>query len=189
MSEFTEEIPGQIAAIVNRLGDGRYTFMSIYPLPPDTEYDETVYPDEWVQATGVAPDHLSAEIRRLDPDGTYRVYTIGHPEAAEETETESVRNGDNTYQVRPAEVLSADEVIGLFRHYYDKHAVPAGWHLREQTEFSTPAEAGAAPVEKPAAGIFGGTQVTSPASAKSRETAANNAVGDQSDRPRQTGAN
>jgi hypothetical protein len=59
MSEFTEEIPGQIAAILNKLGDGRYTFISIYPLPPDAAYDETVYPDEWIQATGIAPSRLT----------------------------------------------------------------------------------------------------------------------------------
>jgi hypothetical protein len=190
MSEFTEEIPGQIAAIINRLGDGEYTYFSIFPLPTDAKYDETVYPDEWIQATGVAPERLTAEIRRLDPDGIYRVYTIGHAKAAEEsTETESIRNGDNTYQVRAAEVLSAGEVIDLFRHYHDQHAVPAGWHLREQPEFATPAEAGAAPVDKPAAGLFGGTQTTSSATAKSRDAIVSKAAADKPKSPRQTGAN
>jgi hypothetical protein len=33
--------------------------MSIYPLPPDAAYDEMVYPDEWIQATGIAPSRLT----------------------------------------------------------------------------------------------------------------------------------
>ena len=33
MSDFTEEVPGQIAAGINRLGDGKYTYYSIYELP------------------------------------------------------------------------------------------------------------------------------------------------------------
>ncbi|GFG79140.1 hypothetical protein MPRG_24160 [Mycobacterium paragordonae] len=63
MSEFTEEIPSQIAAGIKRLGNGEYTFYSIDPLPPDAEYDETVFPDEWIQTMGIAPDHLTVEIR------------------------------------------------------------------------------------------------------------------------------
>jgi hypothetical protein len=190
MSEFTEEIPGQIAAIVNRLGDGEYTFTSIYPLPPDAKYDETVYPDEWIQATGTAPERITAEIRRLDPDGMYRVYTVGHAEAAgESAATEPIHNGDNTYTVRPAEVLAADEVIDLFQHYYDQHAVPSGWHLREQPEFATPADAGTPPTDKPAAGVKKGTQATSPATAKSQGAAANKAEPDKPKGRQQTGGN
>ncbi|OBF87922.1 hypothetical protein A5791_18510 [Mycobacterium sp. 852002-51163_SCH5372311] len=170
MSEFTEEIPGQIAAGIKRLGDGEYTFYSIYPLPPDAAYDETVYPDEWIQTTGTAPDRLTVEIRRLDPDGSYRVYTVGHSEAADETaETEPIHNGDNTYHVRPAEVLTAAEAIDLFRHYYEHHALPAGWHLRQQAEFTTPAD-GPAPAGKSAAGTAD-TASGSPAAARTQDAA------------------
>lgn len=35
MSEFTEEIPAQIAAGINRIGDGEYTYYSIYPVGPE----------------------------------------------------------------------------------------------------------------------------------------------------------
>lgn len=137
MSDFTEEIPGQIAAIINRLGDGRYTSMSIYPLPPDAAYDEDVHPTEWMQTTGIAPDRLTVEIKQHDSAGVHRLYTIGHPEAAaENADTEIIHNGDNEYRVRPAEVLTAAEAIGLFQHYYDTHGVPAGWHLRERPEFA-----------------------------------------------------
>ncbi|CDO09886.1 hypothetical protein [Mycolicibacterium cosmeticum] len=137
MSEFTEEIPGQIAAIIKRLGDGRYTSTSIYPLPPDAAYDDDVHPTEWIQTTGIAPDRLTVEIKQRDAAGVHRLYTIGRPEAATETaETETIHNGDNEYRVRPAEVLTATEAIELFQHYYDTHTVPAGWHLREQPEFS-----------------------------------------------------
>ncbi|WP_109790271.1 hypothetical protein [Mycolicibacterium cosmeticum] len=71
----------------------------------------------------------------------HRLYTIGHPEAATETaETETIHNGDHEYRVGPAEVLTATEAIELFQHYYDTHTVPAGWHLREQPEFSDTAD-------------------------------------------------
>jgi hypothetical protein len=137
MSEFTEEIPDQIAAIINRLGDGRYSSTSIYPLPADAAYDEDVHPTEWIQTTGIAPDRLTVEIKQRDSAGVHRMYTVGHPHAAKENaETEIIYNGDNEYRVRPAEVLTAAEAIGLFQHYYDTHSVPTGWHLREQPEFS-----------------------------------------------------
>ncbi|MBI3224830.1 MAG: hypothetical protein HYZ39_07205 [Mycolicibacterium cosmeticum] len=137
MSDFPEEIPGQIAAGVNRLGDGEYTSYSIYPLPPDAAYDETIYPTEWIQTTGIAPDRLTVEIKERDSAGVHRLYTVGHLEAAgENAEIEIIRNGDNEYTVRPAEVLTTTEAIELFQHYYNTHSVPAGWHLREQPEFS-----------------------------------------------------
>ncbi|MDX1875940.1 hypothetical protein SBI67_27805 [Mycolicibacterium sp. 120266] len=137
MSNFTEQIPGQLAAGINRLGDGKYTSYSIYPLPPDAAYDEDVHPTEWIQTTGIAPDRLTVEIKQRDAAGVHRLYTIGHPEAATETaETETIHNGDNEYHVRPAEVLTATEAIELFQHYYDTHTIPTGWHLREQPEFA-----------------------------------------------------
>lgn len=160
MSEFPEEIPGQISAIINRLGDGRYTHLSIYPLPADTAYDETVHPTEWIQATGVAPHRLTVEIKQADAKGVHRLYTIGRDADAADSsaETEPIQNGDNTYMVRPAEVLTATDAIELFQHYYETHAVPAGWSLREQQEFSDTAVAeqrstGAeGDAEKPSAG-------------------------------------
>lgn len=188
MSEFTEEIPGQIAAGINRLGDDEYTFYSIYPLPVDAEYDEIVYPQEWIQTSGIAPDRLTVETRRLDPDATYRFYTVGHPRAAEEpAETEPIRNGDTTYLVRPAEVLTAVEAIELFQHYYDHHAIREGWHLREQPEFATPADAGTAPVDKPAAGVSQDSASARPA-AKTSTAAQRQAAVDKPKSRRQPGA-
>jgi hypothetical protein len=137
MSDFTEEIPDQIAAIVNRLGDGRYTYMSIYRLPTDAGIYDDVHPTEWMQATGVAPDRLTVEIKQADATGVHCVYTIGRPRGAgEAAETEPIQNGGNTYLVRPAEVLTATDAIQLFQHYYETHSVPSGWSLREQPEFS-----------------------------------------------------
>lgn len=142
MSEFTEEISGQIAAGINRLGTRDYESYSIFPLPPDAAYDETIYPYEWIQTCGVAPHRLTVEMRRLDEDEFYRVYTVGRAAAAEESgETEPIPNGSHTYLVRPGEVLTAAETIGLFQHYYDHHGLPEGWHLRCQTEFTFPAAA------------------------------------------------
>ncbi len=137
MSDFPEAIPGQIAAIINRLGDGRYTHLSIYPLPADAAYDETVHPTEWMQSTGVAPSRLTVEIKEADANGVCRLYTIGRSDGAgTSAETEPSQNGDNTYLVRPAEVLCATDAIELFLHYYETHTVPAGWSLREQPEFA-----------------------------------------------------
>jgi hypothetical protein len=137
MSEFTEEIPGQLAAGVNRLGDGEYTSYSIYPLPPEVDIYDDVYPTEWIQTTGIAPDRLTVEVKQRDSAGVHRLYTIGRQEAsAENAETEIIYNGDNEYRVRPAKVLTATDAIELFQHYYDTHTVLRGWHLREQPEFS-----------------------------------------------------
>lgn len=144
MSIWTEEIPAQIAAGINSLGDGEDTFFSIYPVAPEVPYDEFPYPDEWIQATGVAPDRLTVEIKQADAKGVHRLYTIGRPgRAGELGETEPIQNGDNTYLVRPSEVLTASDAIALFRHYYETHAVLAGWSLREQPEFSDSAVANA----------------------------------------------
>lgn len=142
MSDFTEEVPGQIAAIIKRLGDGRYTYMSIYPLPADAGIYDDVHPTEWMQATGVAPDRLTVEIKQADAAGVHRLYTIGRAAGVDESATtEPIQNGDNTYLVRPTEVLTATEAIELFQHYYDNHAVSADWSLREQPEFSDTAVA------------------------------------------------
>ncbi|BDB43334.1 MULTISPECIES: hypothetical protein [Mycobacterium] len=187
LSEFTEEIPGQIAAGINRLGDGEYTIYSIYPLPPDAAYDETIYPDEWVQTTGIAPDRLTVEIRRLDSDGFYRVYTIGHPTTETDSEaTEPIRNGDNSYLVRPAEVLSATEAIDLFQHFYDHHGVPSGWELREQPEFTMAADASATAATKPGAGISRDTPASSPATTTSRTAPKKEPAHDKLESRRQT---
>lgn len=137
MSEFPEEIPGQIAAGVKRLGSRGYTHYSIYPIGPDVPYDEFPLPAEWIQTTGIAPDRLTVEIKQPDSAGVHRLYTIGRqPAAGENAETEVIYNGDNEYRVRPAEVLTTADAIELFQHYYDTRSVPADWHLREQPEFS-----------------------------------------------------
>ncbi|MGX9671178.1 hypothetical protein [Mycobacterium sp. HM-7] len=142
MSDFTEEIPGQFAAGINRLGDGRYTYYSIYPVGPEVPYDEFPYSHEWIQATGIAPDRLTVEIKQRDANRVHRLYTIGRSGgAADSAETEPIQNGDNTYMVRPSEVLTATEAIALFQHYYDTHAVPTSWSLREQPKFSDSAVA------------------------------------------------
>lgn len=138
MSEFTEEVPGQIAAGINRLGDGRYTSYSIFPLPAGAQYDDTVVPAEWMQATGVAPDRITVEVKQADAEGVHRLYTVGRSTGAagRTALTEPIQNGDNTYMVQPSEVLSAADAIELFQSYYDTHSVPSRWNMREQPEFS-----------------------------------------------------
>ncbi|MHA7662685.1 hypothetical protein [Mycolicibacterium sp. HS_4_1] len=158
MSEFPEEIPAQIAAGINRLGTRGYTYYSIHPIGPEVPYDEFPSPAEWIQTTGVAPDRLTVEIKQADAKGVHRLYTVGRPDGpGDSAETEPIQNGDNTYMVRPSEVLSAADAIELFQHYYETKAVPQGWSLREQPEFSDAAVAeqsygAGADTERPSAG-------------------------------------
>jgi hypothetical protein len=136
MSDFPEEIPGQIAAGIKRLGTKGYTSYSIYPIADDVPYDEFPYPDEWIQTSG-SGDRLTVEIRRRDDDGVYRVYTVGHGGTTDDQAlSETIANGENEYAVAPTEVLSSGDAITLFQHYYDHHAVAPGWRVREQTEFT-----------------------------------------------------
>ncbi|MEU9807573.1 hypothetical protein [Mycobacterium sp. NPDC050853] len=134
-SDFTEEIPGQLAAGINRLGTKGYTYYSIYPVAPEVRYDEFPYSPERIQACG-RDGRLTVEIKRLEADGVRRHYTIGRPSAADESETEVVYNGDSAYPVRPSEVLAPTEAIRLFLHYYDHNDAAPGWNLREQPEFA-----------------------------------------------------
>jgi hypothetical protein len=134
MSEFSQEIPGQLAAGLNALGkDGGFDDVDlsfeIFPLPPGARNADVVR-GEYIQAGGTA-QRLTVEIRRIDADGQPRQYTVGHPAAADEdSESEILKFGDNAIAVRPSEVLTAAEAIPIFQHYYDHHSVPEGWYLR-----------------------------------------------------------
>jgi hypothetical protein len=175
MSDFTEEIPGQIVAGINRLGDRGYEYYSIYPLPADAGIDERIYPNEWIQTAGTA-QRLTVEVKRRDPDGVHRVYTVGRGGAADEPEeSEVIQRGEHEYRVRPSEVLTAEDAIGLFQYYYDHDAVPASWHLREQPEFSAATSQGAeaTPLAAPqgsGAGARGPVEKATPPTAKPSET-------------------
>jgi hypothetical protein len=109
---------------------------SIYRVPAGTPYDEFPHTEEWIQAAGTA-QRLTVEVKKRDADGVCRLYTVGRPgAAAEPSESETITVGENTTKVRPAEVLNAHDAIGLFQHYHQHHAIPEGWHLRLQPEFS-----------------------------------------------------
>lgn len=136
MAEQPDTAHRQIDTILAALGDGEYEYFSIYRVPPDTEYDE--FPDvhERIQCGGDG-HRFTVEVSRLDPDGLYRLYVVGHAQAAEECdESEKILFNVNTYSVRPNEVLRRAEAISLFRHYYDHNCIPARWHLRERPEFT-----------------------------------------------------
>lgn len=130
----------QIAVNINALGtesDGaKDEAFSIYKVPDGTEYDEFPYTHEWIQTCGTA-ERLTVEIRRLEADGVRRMYTVGRPSAANESElSEVVYNGDNAYKVLPSEALTAAEAVELFQYYHDHLDAAPGWHLREQPEFA-----------------------------------------------------
>ncbi|WP_100458852.1 hypothetical protein [Mycobacteroides abscessus] len=135
MSEYPQEIPGQLAAGINNLGkDGGFDdtdlYFQIYPIPPDAKQGDVIRSEEYIQAGGKA-ERLTVEIRRVERDGRPHQYTIGRAEAADEAgATEFIRFGENEVRVRPSEVLTAAEAIELFQYYYDHNTVAPGWNLR-----------------------------------------------------------
>ncbi|MGL6234055.1 MAG: hypothetical protein ACRC20_01790 [Segniliparus sp.] len=136
MSEFPQEIPGQLAAGLSRLGkDGGFNdihvYYRIYQIPPGTVQGREIDPQEWIEAAGTA-DRLTVEVKRRDADGVHRLYTVGRPGAANEGQTsETLRFTFTEAHVCPSEVLTAAEAIGIFQHYYDHHQIPVDWELRE----------------------------------------------------------
>lgn len=149
LSEFPEEVPAQIAIGINRLGrdggfDDVHTFYRFYRLPEGANQDNRIDPKEWIQTAGTAA-RLTVEIKRREADGSYRQYVVGCPSAAgEPAESDVVQFGDHQVSVRPSEVLTAQDAIGIFQHYYDHHAIPEGWHLRELPEYADTSEQNAA---------------------------------------------
>ena len=146
MSEFPEEIPVYISNAIHGLGAENGpgdidTFYRIYPIPEGATGPNQGDPKEWIQAAGTA-ERLTVEVKRREADGTYRQYTVGRPSAAgEPAESELILIGDkNELPVRPSEVLTAADAIGIFQHYYDHQTIPEGWHLRELPEYADTSE-------------------------------------------------
>jgi hypothetical protein len=136
LAESPGEACDQIAVIVGSLGDGTYEHCSINRVPPETEYDEFPDTDEWIQSGG-SSQRLTVEVKKLDADGVFRLYVVGHAAAADEQEeSELIEFGGNDYWVLPAEVLNSTEAIHLFQNYYYHNSIPDGWHLRQRAEYS-----------------------------------------------------
>ncbi|MGC5024165.1 hypothetical protein ACLQ3K_05355 [Tsukamurella sp. DT100] len=114
-----------------------HTFYSVFPLAPDAAVTEEPTSLEFLQAAGT-DDRLVVEIKRREPDGALRQYVIGRLAAAAETETETVVQGEFEHRVRPAEVHATADAEELFVHYLRHRDAPAGSHLRELSEFSSP---------------------------------------------------
>ncbi|SPX87819.1 Uncharacterised protein [Mycobacteroides abscessus] len=135
MSEFREEIPHAIAYNINALGadggfDDVHTSYRIYRIPEGAKQGDQISPKEWIQTAGTA-ERLTVEIKRAEADGQYHHYVIGHPSTATSSgDTENIQFGEFQLPVQPSEVLTADEAIRLFQHYYDYNDVAPGWELR-----------------------------------------------------------
>lgn len=145
MSEFSEEIPGSLESVIGRLGRENRpgdvnTMVRIYPIPEGTLQGDKIQPKEWVQAAGTA-ERLTVEVKLRETDGVYRQYVVGRPSAASESSaSEPIRFGEHEVAVRPSEVLSAADAVGLFQHYYEHASIPQGWSLRELPEYADTSE-------------------------------------------------
>jgi hypothetical protein len=145
MSEFPEENLPMLGSAINKLGKERKpgdvnTMVRVYPLPEGAKQGEEVHPKEWVQTAGTA-ERLTVEVKRREADGAYRQYVVGRPSAAgEPSASEPIRFGEHEVSVRPSEVLSAADAVGLFQHYYEHASIPEGWNLRELPEYADTSE-------------------------------------------------
>lgn len=92
--------------------------------------------DEEIQCGGDG-QRFTVEVSQLSQDGLYRLYVVGHLEAADACDkSEQIEFNGHSYSVRPAQVLELAEAMDLFHHYYDHNCIPDGWHLRERPEFT-----------------------------------------------------
>jgi hypothetical protein len=140
MSYIPTDIAGEIAAHIRWVSMNEHDHYCIYPLPANADVAAEISPVEWIQTTGTGR-RLTAEIRRRDADNAYRVYVIGRGgREASETPSETIEFRGGPISVCRRELLTPDEVTGLFRYYHEHHAVPPGWCLRSREEFATAAD-------------------------------------------------
>lgn len=89
-------------------------------------------PSVFLQAAGTA-GAMTIEWRRMEQDGTERLYTIGHgePREGEPHVTIDFLDGTAHALVYPDEVFDADEAGEIFVHYFHTLTVPDRYALRE----------------------------------------------------------
>ena|ERR1712000_15966 len=133
LNESSEEALSEIAHIVDSLGDGDHEFVSINRVPPETEYDEFPYMDQWMQAAG-EKQQLVVEVKRLEADGIHRLYVVGR--AATVAESKQIGIGTRQILAYPEEIMGFDQAMDLFTHYYKYDTIPDGWFLRLRDEYS-----------------------------------------------------
>lgn len=121
--------------MVSLLGkSGRLTF-SLSRLPDGMDiWDVTreSLPSVFLQAAGTA-DAMTIEWRRVEQDGTERLYTVGRggPRDGEPPVTIDFLGGTARALVYPDEVFTADEAGEIFVHFFHTLTVPDRYALRE----------------------------------------------------------
>jgi hypothetical protein len=113
---------------------GRST-LSLWVVPPGIDFltmTPADVPGTFLQAAGTA-DAMTIEWRRIDDDGTERLYTLGHGDErpAEPSVTIEFFGGTRSTAVYPDEVFGAEEAGSIFLEYFQTQTVPSKYVLRE----------------------------------------------------------
>lgn len=128
--------------MVSLLGTSDRSTFSLSRLPDGQDiWDVTreSLPSVFLQAAGTA-GAMTIEWRRMEQDGTERLYTVGHggPRDGEPPVTINFLDGTARALVYPDEVFTADEAGEIFVHYFHTLTVPGRYALRE-LNITTPA--------------------------------------------------
>jgi hypothetical protein len=136
LNPWEPDTPEDEIARLLRLVDGthRYSF-SLWALPPNKPFDRINFrknPQEYIQTAG-APHRMTVEVREI-VDGKPRQQVLGRPVDDPLTLTEDVVAWDGVKTpVKSNEVLTVDEVIEMFVHYYRSADAPP-WCSRRLLE-------------------------------------------------------
>jgi hypothetical protein len=84
----------------------------------------------YVQAAG-ARLRMICEWRRLAVDGSFRHVVLGHPVPPDKLT--SITTAAGVIQLRANEVLTLDDVLNVFKRFYERGEVPEGFALRDVT--------------------------------------------------------
>jgi len=84
----------------------------------------------YVQAAG-ARLRMICEWRRVNSDGSFQLLVLGHPQPAK-TLT-SITTAAGVIRLQANEVLTLDDVLGIFRRFYERREIPEQFILREAT--------------------------------------------------------
>ncbi|RPA06114.1 hypothetical protein [Gordonia sp. OPL2] len=100
--------------------------------PDDLSTDERETSlSSFLQAGGSAAA-MTLEVRRREPDGSYRQYIVGRPtDRPADESTTSIQVGEHSYAVAPNECFTADQAGEIVIFYYRNDGVPEGSTLRE----------------------------------------------------------
>ncbi|WP_295852375.1 hypothetical protein [uncultured Microbacterium sp.] len=122
--------------MVSLLGKSNRSTFSLSKLPDGQDiWDVTPesLPSVFLQAAGTA-DAMTIEWRRVEDDGTERLYTVGHGGSrdSEPPVTIDFPEGTGRALVYPDEVFTADEAGEIFVHHFLTLTIPDRYALRKR---------------------------------------------------------